>query len=141
MKTKIFFAICLISALALPLTAQESGSSEKKGESPFYYQTVPIQKIYVTNEGYVVAYNRTYKAPAFAYIPVTWFAAGEVKGDMVLLNAKEGWPRMDVYYKDGAFDHVRLFIREQSHETWGNLPYGTELKSRFEGVESLKIEY
>jgi hypothetical protein len=47
-----------------------------------------------------------------------------------------------VYYKDGEFSHVRLYVHpERSHRTWGSVPQNVNIDSRFENIESIQIEY
>jgi hypothetical protein len=49
---------------------------------------------------------------------------------------------MSVFYKDGAFDHVKLYIcKDRADFSWGYMPQGADLDARFEGVEDLTLEF
>jgi hypothetical protein len=49
---------------------------------------------------------------------------------------------MTVFYKDGKFSHVRLYVRkERSHESWGDVPLNVNIDDRFEGVEGITLQF
>jgi len=49
---------------------------------------------------------------------------------------------MTVYYKEGEFSHVRLYVhRWQDHQTWGNVPQNINIDSYFEGVETIDLQF
>jgi hypothetical protein len=126
----------------MPLIAQEEDSSSK---NPYYYVNVPIERIYPHRKGYVVSYRKGVTGLAQAYLPVEWFVSGignGGKGDILLLGPGTAWPYLTVFYKDGAFSHVRLYVRkERTHESWGSIPLTVNLDDRFEDVEDLKLEF
>jgi hypothetical protein len=142
---KILFIITIGIAvvMVMPVIAQEEEDSGSK--SPYYYVNVPIERIYPHRKGYVVSYRKGFTGLATTYLPVEWFAAGvgnSGKGDIVLLGPGSAWPYLTVFYKDGAFSHVRLYVRqERGHESWGNIPLTVNLDERFENVEDLKLEF
>ncbi|MDR0525998.1 MAG: hypothetical protein LBG90_09050 [Spirochaetaceae bacterium] len=138
-------ALCLILAGGTSLGAQESGSS-------YYYVNVPIERIYPYNKGYVVDYrtSSTGTRAARTYIPLEWFSdrVGEEgnavirKGDIIALGSGKSWPYLTVYYKNGEFSHVRLYLRkERNHESWGYIQMGVNLDEYFQDVSDLKLEF
>jgi hypothetical protein len=135
-----FFAAVL--GAALPLFAQNNqGQNGKfKSEAEFYPRTIPIEKIYSHRKGYVVQYRKGVNQMSRVYIPLEWFAGIAGKADIVTIPRGKTWPYMTLYYKEGAFNHVRLYvIRERTHESWGLVPLTTNIDDRFEGVEELKL--
>ena len=122
--------------------AQEEQQQTKKNEkdSEYYYLNVSIEKIYPYRSGYVVMYRKGINQMARAYLPIKWFTGSAGKGEIVNLPQGSAWPSMSVYYKDGEFSHVRLYVhRTQSHLTWGVLPQSANLDEYFEEVEDLQL--
>ncbi|MDR2784239.1 MAG: hypothetical protein LBB48_10480 [Treponema sp.] len=138
---KKLFVIMLISAAfaALPLFAQDNQDSEDS----FYYVKVPIVKIYTYSKGYVVSYNvGTYGTEIdTVYIPGSWFSIKENKGIIVYLKATPVVPNLTVYYRNGTFDHVKLYVRrDYSDPSWGYMPLQTNIDDRFENVTDISLK-
>ncbi|GHV89444.1 hypothetical protein AGMMS50267_18040 [Spirochaetia bacterium] len=141
MKARVLITICALTLMTLPALAQEA-TPARNGASPYYYVNVPVQKIYTCDLGYVVTYRRGALGTAQAYIPMEWFNGSGSKGEAVRLASRSTWPFLTVYYKDGEFSHVRIYLHSnRTHESWGYIPPGQNLNSRFEGVEGIKLEY
>jgi len=157
---KLIIALVLLAVLS-PLFAQNN-----KEELPnLYYINVPVEKIYPSGKGYIIQYLKNTGIMGTVGIPNEWFiyskntggqpesgtaaaslqyvAAG--KAEIVTLPSGRNWPTLTVFYKDGEFSHIRLYVhRDKSHSTWGNIPQGSDVSrySRFfEDTETLKIEY
>ena len=140
---KIRFLVVMLTTLlaVLPLCAQES-ESKKANESDMYYVNVRIEKIYPYRKGYVVSYRKGLYNMAQAYLPHEWFMGTASKGDLISIGSGSLWPSMTVFYQNGEFSHVRLYVRkERSHETWGNISLGVNIDDRFENVDDLRIEF
>jgi hypothetical protein len=76
------------------------------------------------------------------YLPMEWFTASAGKGEVVNLPQGPSWPSLSVYYKDGEFSYVKLYVhRSPSHQTWGVIPQTVNIDDRFEGVEEPDIKY
>ena len=144
MKTLRFAAIAFAAFVCVfPVVAQSSGTVAKNDGnwSQYYYINVPIDKVYPYKTGYMVLYRKSGTELARAYLPLKWFLSSGGKGELIKLDAGTEWPYMSVFYKDGAFDHVRLYVRrDMSHPSWGNLPQGTNLDAQF-NTEDLKLEF
>jgi hypothetical protein len=126
---------------ALPLAAQQDkwGAANT---SELYYVNVPIEKVYAYRKGYVVVYRKGANTLARAYIPFEWFRADSKKAELVQLGDGTTWPCMSVFYKEGAFYGVRLYVsRRAGHITWGNIPSDVNLDNRFEGVEGINLGF
>jgi len=114
----------------------------KDKQSEYYYKNVTVEKIYPYRTGYVVQYRRGINSMDKAYLPITWFTSSAGKGEIVTLPNGNVWPSMTVYYKNGEFSHVRLYVHHvTSHETWGTLPLTVDLDSAFAGVEKLDLKF
>jgi hypothetical protein len=143
--SRIVITLWIAAVMVLPLAAQtesgsDSGSDEKKSE--YYYVSVPVEKVFPYRKGYVVFYRKGATGMARAYLPGEWFTETGGKGDLIVLRPGSTWPGLTVYYKDGAFSHVRLYVRqERNHESWGAIPPGVNLDSYFEDAEDLKLEF
>jgi hypothetical protein len=125
----------------MPLAAQDNSSADDK-KSEYYYVNVPLEKVYPYRKGYVVLYRKGVNQLAQAYLPLEWFTATAGKGDLIRIGSGTSWPYLSIYYKDGAFSHVRLYVRKEAgHETWGNIPLNINIDDRFENVDDLKLEF
>ena len=121
----------------MSVNAQEI-SEEKKSE--FYYVTVPIEKVYLHSKGYVILYRKTPIELGRVYIPVEWFTDPTGQGDLIALGSGRTWPHLTVYYKNGEFSHLKLFVRRsKTHETWGVVPLGTNLDAEFSDAGNIQL--
>ncbi|MDR1058754.1 MAG: hypothetical protein LBL43_04320 [Treponema sp.] len=140
---KLFAAVLFAAVLGVSLFAQDNqgGQNKKfKSEAEVYPLTIPIERIYSYRKGYVVQYRKGINQVGRVYIPMDWFEGIAGKADLVTIPRGKSWPYMTLYYRDGAFDHVRLYVvRERSHESWGLVPLTSNIDDRFEGVEDLKL--
>jgi hypothetical protein len=138
---KLFIAVVfsVFFAAGLAVFAQDSDEEEKQGE--IYYKNISLERIYPYRNGYVIQYRRGYKLLS-AYLPMEWFSSSASKGEIVVLPQGPSWPSMSVYYRDGEFSHVRLYVhRLPSHQTWGVIPQYVNIDDRFEGIEEPDIKY
>jgi hypothetical protein len=146
MKFRILAALFALILTALPVTAQDadSGSSSQKykNESEYYPVFVQVEKVYNYPKGYIVSYRKGPFQMANAYLPIEWFKGASAKGQIVRQGSANTWPRLVIYYKNGEFSHVRLYVHQnRNHETWGVARASAELDSKFENVEDLKLEF
>jgi hypothetical protein len=140
---KFVFLTTLLLVLAgvLPLVAQQNNASSS-GKEGIYALTISLERVYPYRKGYVVKYRKGINEVVDAFLPNEWFEKTGNKGDLILMGSGPVWPYMTVFYKDGEFDHVRLYVRkERSHESWGDVPLHINIDDRFENVESLALEF
>jgi hypothetical protein len=146
MKTSrlALFSVLLACVLA-PLAAQDAAANGS--DSDLYVVQVPIERIYPHPKGFVVEYRKSPHANKRVFIPITWFdravtPSEPLKGELLLMGPGTVWPHMTLYYKDGKFDHVRLYVRSEiGHSTWAHIKPYTSYDSLFDGVEELKLEF
>jgi hypothetical protein len=136
-----FVALCIAGMTVLPLAAQDNQASGEK-QSEYYYVNVPLDKIYPYRRGYVVQYRKGVTGQARTYLPLEWFHDAAGKGELIRLEPGTTWPSLSVYYKNGEFSHVRLYVRrEAAHESWGNIPQGVNIDEYFDNVDTIKLEF
>jgi len=146
----IFAGFMVLSAP--PVTAQQAQQkgTEKSFEdrwgkeniSDLYYINVPIEKVYPYRLGYIVLYRKGANTLGQAYIPYEWFRVHVKKAELIQLGDGKSWPCMSVFYKEGAFYGVRLYVAKRgSHLTWGNIPSNVNLDDRFKDVQSIDLSF
>ncbi|MDR3275614.1 MAG: hypothetical protein LBT11_00150 [Treponema sp.] len=142
MKFRYTLALGMALTAALPALAQ-SKNIPQVTESEYYYRSVGIEKVYPCDEGYVVSYQQGLNKLVNVYIPMAWFyELSNGRGEIVYLKSGAMWPHLDIYYKNGEFAKVRLYLRrDRRHITWGSVRPGLDLGSYFAGVESISLEF
>ena len=92
------------------------------GETSAYYPLrVDVVKVYSHSDGYRVLYRVGTSGIADVYLPISWFVPGG-KGELVRAD-DPSFPYITVFYKDGKFDHLRLYVKTDTRDsTWGVLP-------------------
>ena len=138
MKKLIIAAVfAAILVIGTPVFAQQTGH-----RSEFYYVNVSLEKIYPHRAGYIVQYSTGGRQLATAYLPIDWFSSSAGRGEIVTLPLGRGWPSMSVYYKEGKFSHVRVYVHAwASHQTWGTVPQNASIDDKFENANELKLEF
>jgi hypothetical protein len=130
----VFFAVF---AAGIPVFAQVD---HKGQESEYYYINISLEKIWPYRLGYVVQYRKGVSNFARAYLPGEWFHTTGGTGDIVKLPKGQAWPSMTVYYKNGEFAHVRLYVHPwHSHWSWGVVPQHINIDHMFKDVETLEL--
>ncbi|MCL2382404.1 MAG: hypothetical protein FWC64_12600 [Treponema sp.] len=111
-------------------------------ESEYSYFTVHIERIYVHRLGFVVFYRRGAHHFAHTFIPEEWFTEAGGRGELIRMRSGTAWPTMTVFYRNGEFSHVRLRVRRnRMHQTWGVVPFTTNLDEFFQGIEEIRLEF
>ncbi|MDR2481759.1 MAG: hypothetical protein LBD07_05675 [Spirochaetaceae bacterium] len=146
MRTFQFFVIytVLLFLATIPAFTQDSAGSSQ--ESEFYVVQIPIERIYAHNKGYIIEYRKTPMIDRQLYLPIDWFIYSKetkepLKGEIILLGSGKVWPHLSIYYKDGAIDHIRVYVRKESwHQTWGYTAPSSSLDAKFDNLSELKID-
>ena len=140
MKKLIFAAVfAVVFAAGMPVFAQGIPPDH---EAEYYYVNVSIERIWPYRAGYIVQYRKGPLGVARVYLPLEWFTATASKGEIITLPRGNAWPSMTVYYKEGEFSHVRLYVhRWPSHQTWGNVPQTVNLSGQFENIEDIRLQF
>jgi len=136
---KIFLLVGLILLIqGASLFAQQKFSRE----SDYYYFNVPIEKIFAHKLGYVVIYRKGVNQMTRTFLPIEWFTEMAGKGEISALGPGKEWPSMTVFYKNGEFSHLKLFLRRsRAHETWGVVPLNADIDHLFKDIEEVKLEF
>jgi hypothetical protein len=124
--------------IAFVLFALVGGVAVFADDSPYYPVTVSVVKIFAHSDGYEVVYRKGQVDSAAAYIPIKWFVPG---GKAELIRAVgPSYPYLVVFYKDGKFDHLKLYVQSNLKDpSWGVLAPDAG-KGKFDS-EDLKLEF
>jgi hypothetical protein len=145
MKRMILLLFTVVMMTAVPLAAQE----DQGGENLFVV-TIPAYKIYPHAKGYVFDYRMNSTESAHIFLPYEWFhnisSADEepTKGLLRVLGPGDTWPRLSIFYRDGEFSYVKLYVRrEKGHESWGSRLPWSRFDTEFENASppALKFGY
>ena len=141
----------LVFCLTIPLLAQTNRNKDenrspsgisKDQESEYYYYNIQLERIYSHNKGYVVVYRKGVNQITRALIPFSWFTGPDGKADLIQIGSGTLWPYLSVYYKNGEFSHLRMYVRkERGHITWGIVPSGQNLDKYFEDTTEFTPEF
>ncbi|MCL2277230.1 MAG: hypothetical protein FWC21_04970 [Treponema sp.] len=146
---KLIIALFL-AALLTPVFAQNNNQDPER----MYYINVPVERVFITGQGYVVQYRSGSSILGTIGIPIEWFGnivnpyggitagTGNNKAEIIQLPSVGDWPTMSVFYKNGEFSHVRLYVHKmKSHITWGSIQQGTDVSRLFGDGQSLDMQY
>jgi len=96
--------VVLIAIVACALASAPAPANE----SSFYPARIDVVKVYSHSDGFRVIYRKGSADVADVFLPARWFVSGG-KAEMVRGN-DTSFPYMTVFYKDGKFDHLRLYV-------------------------------
>ena len=138
---KMFVLVAVFVALFTLGTPVFAQRAPEDSVSDYYYLKVHIEMIWPHRGGYVVQYRRGgFRGTGRAYLPLSWFSTAAAKGEIISLPRGNAWPTMAVYYREGEFSHVRLYVHSSpAHQTWGTLPQNADINHFFEGVETINL--
>jgi hypothetical protein len=128
-------AIACFALLALGILAF---GQEQPG---VYVVSAPILKILSHPEGYKVLYmrNSDMKVDEF-YVPHRWLSKSGGKAEIVF-GSDPSYPYFSIFYKDGKFDFIRLYVMENIQDlSWGILRK-TEASNAAFGGDTLDIKF
>jgi len=135
---KKLIVLLVFLALISPVFAQNNSD----GEDTIYYINVPVERVIPTKTGYVVQYRSSGTTLGTIGIPNEWFTDSAGSAEIVRLPSASDWPTMSVFFVNGQFSHVRLYVhRYKGHNTWGNIPMGTDVSRFFTDKESFKLQF
>jgi hypothetical protein len=131
-RTVMLVALVFLVLGVFAVNAQEQ-------DPKLYVKTVSIMKILNHALGYKVLYLKSNMDVGEFYVPHSWFKAGG-KAELVLGNGP-AFPYFSVFYRDGKFDHIKIYAAENiRHLSWGRLKRQVGDSSKFE-VETLDLEF
>jgi hypothetical protein len=133
---KKLIILLIFIAVVTPVFAQANFTENPNA----YVFNFPIERIFPTNRGYVIQY-RGQKEIHTIGVPNDWFTGPTGKADKVVLPRGRNWPSMSVFFSDGDFSHVRIYVHaHRSHRTWMTVQQGTDV-SRFFSDDSFDIRF
>ena len=136
MKKLLF--VLVIMALAIPVFAQYNSGDT----GDMYYINVPVEKVYLAYEGYLIQYRNGANTVGTVGIPYEWFTDSASRAELMRTAPGKDWPSMSVFYRDGEFSHVRLYVhRSRAHVTWSVVPMGADVSGHFGAPESFRLEF
>jgi len=131
--------LLILTALALPVFAQNQTHNQ---EAALYSFNVPVEKIYLSKEGYIIQYRKNSSIMGAIGIPYDWFTDAGGRAELIRLPGGTTWPSISLFYSEGEFDHLRLYVhREKSHVTWGVVRMGLDVSSFFPDGDSFNFQF
>lgn len=110
-------------------------------EADVYYVHTQLLKIFPHPKGYYVIYRRASLGTGEAFIPLEWFSPKENKADILFINTRVN-PYLSFFIRDGKCEYIRISTpRDRGAHVWGMLPYPQQYNEKFDGVESLALEF
>jgi hypothetical protein len=135
---KKLIIVLILIALVLPVFAQNNSGSDSR----MYYINIPVEKVYLSHEGYVIQYRKGINQIATIGIPYVWFSDTASKAEVMILPTGRDWPSMSVFYKEGEFSHVKLYVhRLKNHPTWSIVPQHMDVSKHFKDPDALILEF
>lgn len=122
---RIALVLLVLIACTLALGAQESA---------LYVKTLYIEQVYPHELGYKIDYRRSNSMMlASTYLPIEWFEGGPDSIAKVVYANDNSVPFLNVYWREGEFDHLVLYVHSSyNHLSWGSLPKTEDVASRFD---------
>ena len=109
-------------------------------ESPYFVKTMPLVKVYPHKDGYKILYRTPQMEFGTFYVPMRWFGNAAAKAELIYGDSG-AYPYFSIFWKDGAFDHIRLYLhKDRTHRSWGDLDPTNDIAAEFEGVESIELD-
>ena len=140
-RAVIFVFVLAVLAASAPLFAQNA-PPPSGGESNYYYVTVQLEKIYPTRYGYILNYRKGFNGMGTVTLPDEWFTHAAGKAEIIVLPRGTNWPYLAIFYKDGQFSHVRLYVHPwKGHPTWGNMSVAADIKGLFDPNQDIRVQY
>ena len=130
----------LLCSLFLGAVAAFPLAAESK-ESELYYVNAQILKIFPHTKGYYVVYRRASSGSGEVFIPIEWFGTSDSKADISLINTRVN-PYISFFLKEGKCEYVRISAPQNlGSSIWGSLQYPQQYDEKFDGIESLTLEF
>ncbi len=127
----LFLAIAVAIVLAPCIALAE--------ESDMFVKSTPVVRVYTHRDGYKVVYEKNDLGVGVVYLPIDWFNSGG-KGE-VIYGTPPTVPYMSVFWADGKFSHIRLYVdRNMSGSSWGIIDQSENVADKF-NIDTLEIEY
>ena len=101
-----------------------------------YYKVVPLLKVWTGQLGYMVQFFTSKNQVKNVYIPMAWFNNGPTSKADIIYGREAAYPYMSIYWADGKFDHVKLYVTDDTTSLkWGVLSTNTDMADKFNVTE------
>ena len=136
---KKLIIVLIFMALLSPVFAQDIS---ERNRSDMYYINVPVERVFPTSRGFIVQYRSGNNQITTIGIPNEWFTAAASRAELIQLPRGPNWPTMSVFYREGEFSHIRLYVhRVRGHQTWGNLPQSADVSRFFSDSDTFEFRF
>lgn len=109
-------------------------------ESEMFVYSTPIVKVYVHQLGYRVVYMKESMDIGILYVPLEFFQ-GTASQAEAIYGRGAAYPYMSVFWEDGEFSHIRLYLHEDfNHLSWADLDATAATAERFD-VETIEVDF
>lgn len=118
-------------------------------DSPMYAKVFPVVKVTSHEKGYRVSYLNGSGDLKTTYIALEWFyqtsnyktSDGFVRAEIVR-GYGAAYPYLQVFWKDGQFHHLRLFVVDSySDRTWGVVHVGEDFSAKFDPSKPFDLQF
>lgn len=121
--------VLLLCSMVGSLAAQEV---DPEKESSYFVKTLTVVRVFPHHQGFVVRYATSSGDVATTYLPLRWFNEPAGRAE-IIYGHDASYPYLQVYWNDGEFSHVRLFVRESYDDpTWGAIRGTPDLAANFD---------
>jgi hypothetical protein len=122
----------IAAIVVLAVLACSAAFAQQTTAKDVYVKSVRIAKIYPHAIGYRILYFKSNLEYAEMYVPGSWFSFSGTSKANVIWGESSEFPYFTIYYADGKFDRILLFLQSNMHDvSWGSLPPGIDLTARF----------
>ncbi len=120
LKSRIALLLVLL-ALVAGLAAAQQAEDLIDNPSSMFVRTIFLDTVYTHKLGFKVTYTANDYSRQELYLPQGWFTRAGSQGQLVNTYS-EAAPYMDVFYDNGEFSHVRLYVPvDRNHLAWETL--------------------
>jgi hypothetical protein len=132
--------ICIAAVLVLLATLPAFSQAQNYAKDA-YVKSVHIIKVWTHPMGYKVQFFTSKSRVADMYVPLSWFNKGIDSKAEIVYGVDAEYPYFTIYWVDGKFDHVTLYLRSDYRDlTWGELGGTADYTSQF-SVEDVPKEF
>ena len=140
MRRSVMVLVALFAAMVVMNVQAQQQQQRADNESKLYVSTVYINRVYTHRLGYKIVYERNDLTLGEAYIPNQWFRSAAGKAELINTASKSA-PYMEIYYENGSFKFVRLYVSSNRNDpSWGSLRRG-EVPAESFNEDVLNISY
>ena len=132
MRRTVVIVVLVLLACSAAFAQQNDGRNA-------YVKSVRIARVYPHALGYRILYFKSTLEYAEMYVPAQWFSFSGASKANVIWGETAEFPYFTIYYKDGKFDRILLYLHSDKHDiTWGTLPVGVDYTRQFDVQEPPK---